>query len=136
MKTLNQLKGIAVIVLLLVAMPGFTQTSKTDFQLHRAAVNMAKAFRQFQKADNAFVNGQDDAAVKHLSKGMDHFEMALEHYEKAEEDAYEKAGREIDRGNEELQKSIDEYALGNEDSASKHYAKALDYFDRALDLID
>ena len=97
---------------------------------------MSKAFRQFQKADNAFYNGNENAAVNHLSKGLNLFQTSLDHLSKAEGDAYQAASNDIDKGNSELQKSVDEYANGNDDSAVKHYNKALDYYDKALDLLD
>ena len=107
-----------------------------DYQVHRASVDMSKAFRQFQKADNAFADDKQDSAVNHLSRGYDLFQTALDHLAKAEEDAYNKAGDLIAKGNNDLQKSIDEYNAGNDDSAAKHYADALDYYDQALDIID
>lgn len=107
-----------------------------DYQVHRASVDMSKAFRQFQKADNAFYDDNEDSAVDHLSRGMDLFQRALDHLAKAEEDAYNKAGDLITKGNAELQKSLDEYADGKDDSGARHYADALDYYDQALDIID
>ncbi|MBT8440200.1 MAG: hypothetical protein KJO91_10775 [Gammaproteobacteria bacterium] len=107
-----------------------------DFQLHRASVDIAKGFRQFQKADSALSNDNIDSAVKHLNKGLDCFATAQEHVVKAEDDAYNKAGEEIDKGNKELQKSIDAYADGNADRAISQYESAMDSYDKALDLID
>ncbi len=109
---------------------------KMDYQIHRASINMSKAFRQFQMADNAYVNDKDESAENHLSKGLDFFQEALDHLSKAEDANYQKASIEIDKGNKELQKSIDEYADGNDDSAAKHYANALDYYDKALGFFD
>ena len=106
-----------------------------DFQLHRASVDTSRGFRQFQKADKALYNDKVDSAVSHLNKGLNYFDSALGHLSKAEDDACRKAGSEIDKGNQELKKSIDEYSNGNTDSAAKHYAKALDQYDAALDLI-
>ena len=106
-----------------------------DFQLHRASVDTSRGFRQFQKADKALYDDKVDSAVRHLNKGLDYFDSALGHLAKAEDDAYKKAGSEIDKGNKELKKSIDEYGNGKTDSAASHYAKALDDYDAALDLI-
>ena len=106
-----------------------------EFQMHRASVNLAKGFREFQKADSALSSDNVDRAVKHFNKGLDRFSTALDHIAKAEDDAYSKAGKEIDNGNQELRKGIDAYAGGNVDSAEKHYEKALGSYDAALDLI-
>ena len=107
-----------------------------DFQLHRASVDIAKGFRQFQKADSELSNDNIDSAVRHLNKGLDCFATAQEHVDKAEDDAYNKAGKEIDEGNKELQKSIASYTEGNADRAISQYASAMDSYDRALELID
>lgn len=107
-----------------------------DFQLHRASVDIAKGFRQFQKADSALSKDNIDSAVRHLNKGLDCFATAQEHVEKAEDDAYTKAGEEIDKGNKELQKSIDAYVDGNADRAISQYESAMDSYDKALELID
>lgn len=106
-----------------------------DFQIHRASVDISKGFRQFQKADKSLTNDHVESAVNHLDKGLNLFATAMDHLAKAEDDAYAKAGNEIDKGNRELQKSIGEYSEGNIDSAGKHYARALDNYDDALDLI-
>ena len=106
-----------------------------DYQLHRVSVDAAKGFRQFQKADKEFNKGNVDSAARHLSEGLNLFATAAEHALKAEDDAYNKAGNAIDKGNQQMQKSIDEYASDNVDSAEKHYADALDDYDRALELI-
>ena len=106
-----------------------------DMQLHRASVDVAKGFRQFQRADNDVYKNNVDSAVRHLNKGLDCFNSALDHVAKADDDAYSKAGKDIDRGNKDLQKSIDAYADGNVDSAGNHYQKALGSYDAALDLI-
>ncbi len=98
-----------------------------DYQIHRASINMSKAFRQFQKADNAFVKDKDDSGEKHLAKGLDLLQKVVDHLAKAVDDDYAKAADEIDKGNTELQKSIDSYADGNDDRADKHYGKALDH---------
>ena len=106
-----------------------------DYQLHRVAVDIAKGFRQFQKADKEFNKGNADSALRYLNKGQDLFAIAGDHAIKAEDDAYNKAGNEIDKGNKQMQKSIDEYANGNVDSADNHYVSAMDDYDNALDLI-
>jgi hypothetical protein len=42
-----------------------------DYQLHRASVDVSRAFRQFQKADNDLWNEKVDSGVNHLNKGLD-----------------------------------------------------------------
>lgn len=106
-----------------------------DYQLSRTSANMAKAVRQFQKADNSVANEDYDSAINHLSKGLGYFQASMDHLAKADDDAYNKAGNEVDRGNNELQKSLDAYQNENFDSASRHYNNALDHYDNALDLI-
>ena len=76
-----------------------------------------------------------DAAVSHLKKGLQYFVTAIDHAAKAEDDAFAKAGSQLDKANANVQKAIDAYADGNIDSAAKSYAKALDEYDAALDLI-
>lgn len=132
----HQIKTFAVFTLLLAMVFGCTTETKIDHQLNRASVDISKGYRQFQLADNAFYDGNDNAAMNHLSRGLDLFQTALDHLSKAEDMAYEGAGDEIDKGNSELQKSLDEYNSGNADSAEKHYDKALDHYDKALDLLD
>jgi tetratricopeptide (TPR) repeat protein len=107
-----------------------------DFQLHRASVDIAKGFRQFQKADSALSKDNIDSTVRHLNKGLEYFARAQDHVEKAEDEAYSKAGAEIDKGNKELKKSIDAYADGNTDRALSQYENAMDNYDKALELID
>ena len=106
-----------------------------NFQLDRASINIAKGFRQLQKADAAFHKDNIDSSVNHLNKGLDLFATAVEHLAKAEDDAYSKAGGEIDKGNEELKKYIDAYAKGQIDAAQDDYESAMDNYDKALDLI-
>jgi len=134
--TLNKIKIFTIFTLLFAVLFGCTTETKIDYQLHRASVDMAKANRQFQLADNAFYDGKDNAAMNHLSKGLNLTQTALDHMSKAEDEAYEGASNEIDKGNSELQKSLDEYNSGNADNAEKHYDKALDHYDKALDLLD
>jgi len=134
--TLNRIKTFAVFTLLLAMVIGCTTETKVDYQLHKSSVDISKAFRQFQLADKAFYNDNDNAAMNHLSRGLNLFQTALDHLSKAEDEAYEGASNEIDKGNNELQKSVDEYNSGNVDSAEKHYDKALDHYDKALDLLD
>ena len=107
-----------------------------DYNLHRVSVDIAKGFRQFQKSDAAFDDDNFDRSVKYLNKGLDCFATAGDHIAKAEDDAYNEAGDEIAKGNKELQKSIDAYADDNVDRAQNDYASALNYYDKALDLID
>jgi len=107
-----------------------------EYQMHRASVDTAKGFRQFQKADNELSKDNVDSAVTHLSKGLDCFSAAMDHIAKAEDDAYSKAGSEIDQANKEMRKSIDDYANGELDSAQRHYTNALGKYDEALDLIE
>jgi hypothetical protein len=106
-----------------------------DYQAHRASVDTSKGFRQFQKADSAWADGNLDSASTHLNKGYNYFSTAADHLAKAEEDAYNNAGNEIGQGNSELQMSIDDLANGNVDSAQAHYNKALAKYDDALDLM-
>lgn len=107
-----------------------------DYQLDRAWANTAKGVRQCQKADKAFEGGKADSAGNHFNKALGYFATAVEHLAKAEDDAQVKAGKLLDDGNQQLQKSIDKYADGDNDSAEKHYEKALEKYDEALDLID
>lgn len=106
-----------------------------DYQMHRASVDIAKGFRQFQKADKALSKDNIDVTVTHLGKGFDYFATAQDHLLKAEDDAYNRAGKEIDKGSKELQKSIDAYGEGNLDGAKNHYEKAIDSYDEALDTL-
>ena len=107
-----------------------------EFQMSRASANIAKGFRQFQKADNELADDNINSAVKHFDKGLNYFVTAEDHFEKAEDDAYSKAGTEIDKGNTELKKTIEDYANGDVDGAHKHYASAMNRYDQALELID
>ena len=132
----NQLRTVSIFALLFALVIGCSPEVKMDYELHRASVDMAKAYRQAQMADNAFYNGNDEAAVKHLSRGLDLYQAALEHLSKAEDNAYQAAGDEIDKGNNQMQKSLDEYDSGNTESAEEHYDKALKHYDKALDLLD
>jgi len=106
-----------------------------EFQMHRAAVDIAEGLRQVQKADAEFSRDNIDSTVKHYNKGLDYFTTAMDHVVKAEDDAYAKAGEEIDKGNKEMNESIDSFAKGHTDSAQNYYLKAMDNYDRALDLI-
>ena len=107
-----------------------------NYQVYRAAVNAAKGIRQFQKADSAIDKDNVDSAARHFDKGLGFFASALDHLEKAEDDAYETAAKELTKGNDELQKSIDAYSKDDMNSAAKHYAKALEHYDTALDELD
>ena len=106
-----------------------------NYQLHRVSVDIAKGFRQLQKADKELSKGNIDSAGNHLNKGLDLFVIAGDHALKAEDDAYNKAGNEIDKGNKQIQKCIDAYGNDKMDSAEDHYASAMDNYDKALDLI-
>jgi len=106
-----------------------------DYQLHRAAVDIAKGYQQFQKADSALTKDKVDSAISHRNKGLDLFATAQDHLIQAEDDACTKAGNEIDQGNKQLQESMDDYAKGNVDSGARHYDKAMDNYDSALNLI-
>ena len=68
--TLNKIKTFAVLTLLFAMVFGCTTETKIDYQLHRASVDVAKAYRQFQLADNAWYEDKDDKAYNHLSKGL------------------------------------------------------------------
>ncbi len=106
-----------------------------DYQLHRVAVDMAKGYRQIQKAEAALSKDKIDSGVGHLNAAYNDFDAALEHAAKADDDAYAKAGKEIDKGNSELQKSIDAYDNGHDTRAASHYESAVESYDNALDLI-
>ena len=134
--TRNITKRFAFLILMLAMVIGCTTEMKIDYELNKASIDMSKAYRQFQLADNAFYDGNEDAAIRHLARGYELFQASLDRLSKAEEEAYQGASDEIDKGNNELQKSIDEYNNGNVESAEKHYDKALAYYDKALDLLD
>jgi len=106
-----------------------------DFQLHRASVDVAKGFRQFEKAGHELSKDNVDSGLRHLQKGLGCFSHARDHLASAEGDAYNKAGKEISAGSTELQKSIDAWSAGNADSAKSHYDNAIAKYDQALDLI-
>ena len=106
-----------------------------NYHLHRASVDIAKGFRQFQKADAVFDMDEIDRSVKYLNKGLDYFATAGDHIAKAEDDANNEAGGKIEKGNKELEKCIDAYTKGDVDRAQNDYESALDNYDKALDLI-
>lgn len=106
-----------------------------DFQLHRVSVDMAKGYRQIQKAGTAFSKGKSDSAARHLNDALNDFGAAMDHAAKAEDDAYKDAGKELDKGNSELQKSIKAYADGDDGRGQSHYDSAVESYDKALDLI-
>ena len=104
--------------------------------MYRAAVNAAKGIRQLQKADNEIGKDKTDSAVRHFDKGMGFLGTALDHLAKAEDDAYDSAAKELTKGNAELQKCIEAYGKDDTHGASKHYGKALEHYDTALDTLD
>lgn len=106
-----------------------------EIQLHRASVDVAKGYRQFEKAGNQLSKDNVDSGVRHLQKGLDCFSHARDHLANAEGDAYNKAGKEISEGSTELQKSIEAWGAGNAGSAQSHYDNAIAKYDQALDLI-
>ena len=103
--------------------------------MDRAWANASKGLRQCQKADEELDEGDVDAASKHYNKALEYFSIAADHLQKAENQAYAKAGSLVDDGNRELQKAIDKYADGDVDGAEKHYEKALEKYDEALNEI-
>ena len=107
-----------------------------NYQLDRAWVNAAKGVRQCQKADKVFAKGKVDSATDHYAKALNYFGTAVDHLAKAEDDAEIKAGKLVDDGNQQLQTAIDRWTDGDDSSARRHYEKALDKYDEALDLID
>jgi tetratricopeptide (TPR) repeat protein len=106
-----------------------------DYQLHRVSVDIAKGYRQIQRAENDLGKGKTDAAVNRYSDALNDFGAAIDHAAKAEDDAATKAGKELDKGNTDLQKCIDAYGDGNADAAVGYYDSAVENYDKALDLI-
>ena len=107
-----------------------------NYQLDRAWANTARGIRQCQKAYKVLQDGKVDSATNHFSKALGYFATAVDHLAKAEDDADIKAGNLLDDGSQELQKAIDRWTDGDVDGADKHYEKALDKYDEALELID
>lgn len=107
----------------------------TKTQEYEASFDMSRAFRKFQRADNAFSNGKANDAVNDLQKGYSLITGALNHIANASEDTYNKAGDKIKSGNDEIQKSIDEYSNGKNDSGARHFSSAMSFYDEALDTI-
>lgn len=107
-----------------------------DYHVHRTAVDLAKGYRQLEKAAKAADKGNDDSVARHLSNALNDYSAAVEHAGKAVDDACTKAGDLIDKGNAELQNSIDSYSNGNPDIAQVHYNSAVNDYGKALDLID
>jgi tetratricopeptide (TPR) repeat protein len=107
-----------------------------NFQVWRAAVNVAKGIRQFQEADNEIDKDNLNSAVRHLGTGLNRFTTALDHLEKAEDDAAHAAAKELTKGNDEVRKCVDAYGKDDPNGASKHYEKALEHYDSVLDKLD
>ena len=84
----NQLKNLTIFTLIVTLLLGCTTETRTeikvDYQLNRASVDVSKAFRQFQMADNAYYEENLDATVNHMSRGLNLFQTALDHLAKAE----------------------------------------------------
>ncbi len=99
-----------------------------DYHVHRTSVDIAKGYRQIEKAATSLSRGNTDSATIHLCKALEDFGAAVDH-------ACTKAGNELDKGNAELQKSFNAYADGHPDIAQGHYDKAVNSFDNALDLL-
>ena len=108
----------------------------TKIQEFVASFDLSRAFRQFHKADNDFVNGNVDSASKHLERGLNLAVKGLDHIGKAVDDTLDEAASKFEKGNEELQKSIDAFVDGNDNGAEKHFGKAMDLYDEALDLVE
>ena len=106
-----------------------------DYNVHRASVDIAKGFREFQKADTAFNKDHLERTANDLRKGLNYFVTAAEHIASAEGDAYNQAGDEIDKGNKDLKKCIDACSNGDVDRAQSDYDSAMTNYDKALDLI-
>lgn len=106
------------------------------FQEYKAGWDISRALRQFQKAEKDITKGYPKDAAKRMKRGLELAGYAVEHMAKAEEDAYNKASNEITKGNQELEKSIDDYANDKVDSGARHFDVAMDYYDKALDIID
>lgn len=107
----------------------------SEFQIHRAAVDLAKGYSQAQKAVTAFVKEKDDRASQHIDRALKDFSAAGDHLALAVDDTYAEAGKEIDHGNSELKKSLHLYADGKDDKADDHFDRAMKHYDKALDLI-
>ena len=108
-----------------------------DYQLHRVSVDMAKGFRQLQKADSDIYRGEINRASTHYVNGLNYFVSAEDHASNVVDANYKRAVEEIKLGNKELETTIAKYDDGNvNNTARDHYSKALDHYDIALDLID
>jgi tetratricopeptide (TPR) repeat protein len=106
-----------------------------EFQLHRGSVHLARGFNQIQKAGDSLADDKYDRATSHLDKALKEFGEASNNFTNAENDAYAKAGTQIDGGHDQLAKSVKDYTDGNYDSAQKHLNKALENYDKALDMV-
>jgi len=48
-----------------------------DYQLHRVSVDIAKGYRQIQKAGAAISKGKEDSAARHLNDALNDFGAAM-----------------------------------------------------------
>ncbi len=108
----------------------------TKIQEYLASFDLSRAFRQFHMANKAFNKDNIDSTAKHLERGLHLVVKALGHIEKAVDDQLAIAAGKFEKANEELQKSIDAFADGKDESAERHFDKAMDLYDEALDLVD
>jgi hypothetical protein len=109
----------------------------TDYQKHRVSIDISKGFRQLQKADSEILKGEINRASSHYVNGLNYFVSAEDHASRVVDADYNKAAEEINLGNKELETTIAKYDDGNvNNTARDYYAKALDHYDIALDLID
>lgn len=108
---------------------------QVDYEVHRTSVDIAKGYRQIQKAATAMSKGKADSVAKHLDSAVSDFDSAISHAAKATDDVCKKAGTELNKGNTDLQKSIQAYRDGNADEAQGYYDSAVSNYDKALDML-
>ena len=99
------------------------------------SVNIAKGYRQINKAASALSSGNLDGVSRHLNSALNNFGSAVDHAAKAADDVCTQAGNEIGKCNAQLEKCIKAYADGSTDEAQTHYDGAVKNYDKALDLI-